>query len=309
MTVNNYLDQKKLFEIINFVTRSDYNLHALIFGGNKGIGKATAAKDIINRLLSDQNDLLHNLLWINSNEEIISIEQIRNIKEFFSRTILNDSYRIVVIDSVDDLNINSANALLKILEEPPQKSLLILISHKPHNLIDTIKSRCALIKFRAPENTHDIINQNSNIETKEAQLLLRLAHNIPGIALYLHQHHGFELYENIISAISNYNSSFDNTYKMIEDYFSDNSLEKWLVFDYLFKYLLEKIIKTGSMSHSNDLFKEEKEVINKLVSERSTQEWFAIYDKVIHLTTSAKKLYLDYKNVAIVLMQLINKET
>ena len=140
MTVNNYLDQKKLFEIINFVTRSDYNLHALIFGGNKGIGKATAAKDIINRLLSDQNDLLHNLLWINSNEEIISIEQIRNIKEFFSRTILNDSYRIVVIDSVDDLNINSANALLKILEEPPQKSLLILISHKPHNLIDTIKS-------------------------------------------------------------------------------------------------------------------------------------------------------------------------
>ena len=113
----------------------------------------------------------------------------------------------------------------------------------------------------------------------------------------------------MIFDISNCDSSYDNTYKFIESYFSDNSVEKWLIFSYLLKYLLEKIIKTGSMSHSNDLFKEEKEVINKLVSERSTQEWFAIYDRVIHLTASAKKLYLDYKNVAIVLMQLINKET
>jgi DNA polymerase-3 subunit delta' len=308
MTAKNYSDQKKLSEIIASITRSNSHLQSLIFGGSKGIGKSTAARDITNHLLSDRNDLLHNLLWIDSDDEIITIDQVRQIKEFFSQTIFNDSYRIVVIDNADNLNINSANALLKILEEPPQKSLLILISHQPYNLIDTIKSRCALINFRAPENAHDITKQNTKIEAKESELLLRLAHNIPGIAIYLSQNQGLELYENMIFAISNYDSSYDNTYKFIESYFSDNSVEKWLIFSYLLKYLLEKIIKTSSMAHNNDLFDEEKKVIDKLVAKRSTQDWFVIYDQVLQLTTTTKKLYLDYKNVAIVLIQLINKE-
>ncbi len=308
MTAKNYSDQKKIAEITDSITRSNYNLQALIFGGSRGIGKAIAAKDVANRLLPDRNDLLHNLLWINSEDNIIAIDQIRQIKEFFSQTIFNDSYRVVVIDSADDLNINSANALLKILEEPPQKSLLILISHQPHNLIDTIKSRCALIKFRAPENARIIIQDNIKTEEKEAELLLRLAHNIPGIAISLSQNQGVELYKNMISAINSYNSSYNETYKFIESYFSDNSSEKWLMFGYLLKYLLEKIIKTSSLKHHNDLFDDEKKVVDKLVARRSTQEWLAIYDKVMRLTEDAKKLYLDYKNVAIVLFKMISEE-
>ncbi len=308
MTVKNYSDQKKLSEIIDSITRSNSNLQALIFGGSKGVGKATAARDIANHLLPEPNNLLHNLLWIDSSDGIIAIEQIRQIKDFFSNTIFNDSYRIIVIDSADDLNINSANALLKILEEPPQRSLLILISHQPHNLVDTIKSRCALIKFRAPENAYDIVQNNIKVEAKETELLLRLAHNVPGIAISLGQNQGLDLYKNMISAFNNYNSAYDETYKFIESYFSDNSSEKWLTFSYLVKYLLEKVIKTSSLGHNNDLFDEEKEVIDELIAKRSTQDWLTTYDRVLQLAIDAKKLYLDYKNVAIVLMQLINKE-
>jgi hypothetical protein len=80
------------------------------------------------------------------------------------------------------------------------------------------------------------------------------------------------------------------------------------MFSYLIKYLLEKIIKTSSLKHHNDLFDEEKKVVDKLVARRSTQEWLTIYDKVMRLTEDAKKLYLDYKNVAIVLIKLISEE-
>ncbi|OYW99930.1 MAG: hypothetical protein B7Z15_20730, partial [Rhizobiales bacterium 32-66-8] len=70
----------------------------------------------------------------------ISVEAIREVGAFFSKAPSRSPYRVAIIDSVDDLNINSANALLKILEEPPERGLLFLVSHSPGKLLATIKS-------------------------------------------------------------------------------------------------------------------------------------------------------------------------
>ena len=79
---------------------------------------------------------------------VIKIDEVRTINEFMAKTSYDNSWRIVLIDSVDDMNINSANALLKILEEPPAKSMLILISHNPDKLLPTIKSRCGRLNLK-----------------------------------------------------------------------------------------------------------------------------------------------------------------
>ena len=73
----------------------------------------------------------------------IRIDEVRKIIEFLSMTSLNDGWRVVIIDSADDMNKSAANALLKILEEPPAKTVLLLICHNPGLLLPTIRSRCA----------------------------------------------------------------------------------------------------------------------------------------------------------------------
>lgn len=74
---------------------------------------------------------------------VIKIDEIRTINEFLSKSSGMGGYRVVIIDSIDDLNQSSSNAVLKVLEEPPHKTILILISHNPNSLLPTIKSRCA----------------------------------------------------------------------------------------------------------------------------------------------------------------------
>jgi DNA polymerase III subunit delta' len=77
----------------------------------------------------------------------ITIEQVRGLARLFSTTPSLSPWRVVVIDSIDDLERNAANALLKSLEEPPANSLFLLVSHAPERLLPTIRSRCRLLRL------------------------------------------------------------------------------------------------------------------------------------------------------------------
>lgn len=74
---------------------------------------------------------------------VIRIDDVRTIHEFLSHKSASDGWRVVIVDSIDEMNLAGANAILKILEEPPYKTVIILISHNPGKLLPTIKSRCA----------------------------------------------------------------------------------------------------------------------------------------------------------------------
>lgn len=82
----------------------------------------------------------------------IRIDDVRGINEFFSKKSSHDGWRVVIIDSIDDMNSASANALLKVLEEPPAQSILMLISHNPGQLLPTIRSRCTKLVLKPLEN-------------------------------------------------------------------------------------------------------------------------------------------------------------
>jgi DNA polymerase III subunit delta' len=77
----------------------------------------------------------------------ISIEQVRSLQRLFATTSSLSPWRAVVIDAVDDLERNGANALLKNLEEPPPHTLFLLVSHAPERLLPTIRSRCRVLRF------------------------------------------------------------------------------------------------------------------------------------------------------------------
>ena len=78
----------------------------------------------------------------------IRVEEVRELVDRLHKTRGRAGHRIVVVDAIDDCNVSSSNALLKILEEPPPETLFLLISHRPGQLLPTIRSRCQLLALR-----------------------------------------------------------------------------------------------------------------------------------------------------------------
>ena len=87
---------------------------------------------------------------------VITVDETRETISFFGSTAAVDGWRVCIVDTVDELNPNAANALLKILEEPPQQSLFLLVSHAPARALPTILSRCRKLPLR-PLSTDDVI--------------------------------------------------------------------------------------------------------------------------------------------------------
>ena len=125
----------------------------------------------------------------------ISVDAVREIGEFFSKAPSRSAYRVCIIDSVDDLNINSANALLKILEEPPHKGILFLISHSPGRLLPTIRSRCRRLTFIpwTDQAVEAFLRKRADIDEEGIGRLVRLAHGAPGRALRLMEEGALEM--------------------------------------------------------------------------------------------------------------------
>jgi DNA polymerase-3 subunit delta' len=80
---------------------------------------------------------------------VIRVEDTRRLVRFLGSTAGEGGWRVVIVDSADELNASSANALLKALEEPPPRTLFLLISHSPGRLLPTIRSRCRMLTLRA----------------------------------------------------------------------------------------------------------------------------------------------------------------
>ncbi|HEU0099528.1 MAG TPA: DNA polymerase III subunit delta' [Allosphingosinicella sp.] len=77
----------------------------------------------------------------------ISVDQVRSLQRLFNTTASLSPWRTVIVDSIDDLERNAANALLKNLEEPPPSSVFFLVSHSPERLLPTIRSRCRTLRL------------------------------------------------------------------------------------------------------------------------------------------------------------------
>ena len=80
---------------------------------------------------------------------VVTVDEIRRVNRFLSMTSHDGSYRVVIVDPADDMNTNAANALLKNLEEPPARTVFILIAHSPGSLLPTIRSRCQMVRLHA----------------------------------------------------------------------------------------------------------------------------------------------------------------
>lgn len=142
---------------------------------------------------------------------VIKVDEIRTINEFLGKKSFDGNWRIVVIDSVDDMNTASANAILKILEEPPAKSLLLLISHNPNCLLPTIRSRCAKINLQllSEDEVASLLRRyNPELDETEVKGLAKISSGSIGKALRYSEYGGLQKYkmlESLFYAREQYN--------------------------------------------------------------------------------------------------------
>jgi DNA polymerase III subunit delta' len=80
--------------------------------------------------------------------KLIRVEDVRDTVPFFGSTAREGGWRVAIVDAVDELNASGANALLKVLEEPPERALLLLVSHSASRVLPTIRSRCRIVTLR-----------------------------------------------------------------------------------------------------------------------------------------------------------------
>jgi DNA polymerase-3 subunit delta' len=176
--------------------------HALLFTGVDGIGKHALALAFVARLQCERDGedacgecsccrqiaaASHpdvQLLAVTPGKKEIGIERIRELKRFMQLQPMRGRAKVAIVDEAHRLTIPAQNALLKVLEEPPARSFLFLVSSNPGALLATVRSRCQRLQF-APLSTDvvvDILTATSKIDAAAARELALLSEGSPGRA-------------------------------------------------------------------------------------------------------------------------------
>ena len=188
--------------------------HAWLLTGPEGVGKATFAYRAARRLLGAPADERYGGLGVDPGHpvarqvaarshpdlfvleregpdgkprRIIPVDDARKLAEFFSKSPAAAPHRVAIVDAADDLNPNAANAILKTLEEPPPRGVLLMVSHAPGRLLPTIRSRCRRLAFQplGVEATAAFVRDRAGANPEEALRLAHMAEGAPGRALQL----------------------------------------------------------------------------------------------------------------------------
>ena len=133
----------------------------------------------------------------------ITVAEVRKLNGFFHLSAADGGWRVAIVDAADEMNTAAANALLKILEEPPEKTLLILISHQPGRLLPTIRSRCRTLACeKLSENDLGRALDSAGFTLPpETTAIAEIADGSAGDAIALVQAEGEALYSNIIETL------------------------------------------------------------------------------------------------------------
>lgn len=211
--------------------------HAWLLSGSEGIGKAKLAQYLAAWLLSQPNDnnismfgaqaaptsssvfrlseenrdvrlvmsgTHPDLLTLRAQSDDknksgqIKIEQVRKLPAFFSHSAARAGWRIAIIDSLDDINRNGANAMLKILEEPPEKAILFVLASRLGQVLPTIRSRCILAPLSPlsfDESLRVMKQLYPEADENQLSLLVQLSEGAPGKAQALADTGAVDLFE------------------------------------------------------------------------------------------------------------------
>lgn len=307
--------------------------HAWIIAGPRGTGKATLAHRIARAMLAGLEDTLElpvshpvfrrasagshtDLLTLepafdekkDEEKQDISVEAARGVGAFLSLTPAEGKWRVVVVDSADALNANSANALLKTLEEPPPRALLLLVSHNPSRLLPTIRSRCRMLRL-APLEEPDFLRVmrefRPDIGGEDLRLLAELSEHSPGVALELARRGGPEFYRALLGVFAHFPKPPMREVQAMTQHLPPGSHAHWQAASRLTLHALALAARPGEPG----VGEAEKTALAAMRAARPPSGWAEAYMEASRQFSLAARAHLDYKTVLAALLHGLEPTT
>ena len=312
--------------------------HAILLCGPRGIGKATLAFRFARFLLMKSSDVSPEISGSTTDSSLatdaassvfrrvasgghadlltieraydprrrrlrseIIVEDTREIAGFFRLTSAEEGWRIVVIDGAEEMNRNAANALLKILEEPPRRGLLLLVSHHPGRLLPTIRSRCRRLSLTAlarPILARLLEHYRPELEKGEAEALAELSSGSIGRALELAEAGGLALYRSLLEMLSQIpRLDVIRLHAFAEQHARADAEDAYRVGGELLLQLLARIAACSARSQPSgeEIIGGEDEAIRRLAARADAARWAALREEIKRSFASTDQLNLDRK--------------
>ena len=229
----------------------------------------------------------------------IKIDQIRELSKFMMHKPARGGWRVAIIDSMDDVNRNGANALLKLLEEPPEQAVIFLVASHIGHLPPTVRSRCRLARMTrlGPDACMAAISRiRPDADTNQLEILSKLSQGAPGQAVKLADSGAADLYQVACALLQS---------SPLDPPALANLCTKWgrgtatgretrtgAVF--CLERLLRRAALWASEIKADDLCVFEIPVVERLASGHSAEQLARFHDEFVTSATEAERLYLDF---------------
>jgi len=312
--------------------------HGWLLSGPEGIGKATLAYRFARFVLADpaSRDMLGGSLDIPDDDPAarqvralshpgllvvrraydtktkrfpttIAVDEVRRLKTFLGRTSDSGVWRVVIVDRADELNISAANALLKSLEEPPARTIFLLVSSAPGRLLATIRSRVRSLEM-APLSgtplrqaaTRAIVVSGEEIEASapapsEWDRLERLAGGSVRRLLSLHAARGLALFDRISALVSGLPKVDWAGVHAVGDEITSPAAEQR--FELFFELLMDHLARLIRVRAAGDATSDDWALAERLIGEGRLATWASVWERVAADKADAAALNLDRKSL------------
>jgi DNA polymerase-3 subunit delta' len=210
----------------------------------------------------------------------------------------------VVVDGADLMNRNAANALLKILEEPPQKALLLLVSDNPGRILPTIRSRCRMLPLKplGGEAVEEALARyRPDLAPAERVALARLAEGSIGRALDLAAAGGLGLYRALLKLLEKLPQLDGVALHALADRLARGDGEDAfrLASELLPGWVARMVTLAAGGNGAGAALPGEAEAMRRLAQRRSLEQWIEVWENLTHLFTLADGVNLDRKQVVL----------
>ncbi len=313
--------------------------HAWLLTGPRGIGKATLAWRFARFLLAGQEgglfatspdsfdvdmhapgrslvdarthpDLFHLRRTLHHKDariqNEITVDDVRDLGEFMHMTPAMGKWRVAIVDAADEMNRNAANAVLKILEEPPPNAVLLIVAHAPGRLLATIRSRCRRLALKPLED--DVViellaDYAPDTAQEERRALANLAEGSIGRALDLASAGSLGLYREMVDVLATLPDLDMTRLHTFAERFARRGEEAngdWRSLNFLFDGWLKGLARHWAGGENAPVVPGEKGLQSRLLAAASLDRWITAWEKVAHLLSRSDAVHLDRKQTVLV---------
>ncbi|RMF08215.1 MAG: DNA polymerase III subunit delta' [Alphaproteobacteria bacterium] len=235
----------------------------------------------------------------------IVIGDVRALNDFFAKTSAEGGWRVAIIDSADALNRNAANALLKTLEEPPARSILLLVAHRPGRVLATIRSRCRQLSVKPLDHqtvSTFLADRLPDLAEEDRHVLAALAEGSPGRALQLAQADGLTLYRDLISLIDKLPDLPPRAVLALGDAVAGKGRDGgFALFSELLTGILVRLVRNMANPGLGGV-PGEAEILQRLGGMSDLDRWIEVWEKSSELNRQCEALNLDRRQMVVTML-------